>query len=96
LYTLGVLLYKFTMPLSNTLLALAAAAAPVSAVSQGFNYGSTFTSGAAKMQADFEADFKTAAGLQGTDGGFTSARFYTMIVSSNESEGEIVFPLCFF
>ena len=71
------------MTLSHVVLALAAAAAPASAVFSGFNYGSTFTDGSAKMQSDYESDFKTAAGLQGTDGEFTSARFYTMIVSFN-------------
>jgi glucan endo-1,3-beta-D-glucosidase len=69
------------MAISRNLLALVAAAAQANAAYQGFNYGSTFTDGSPKQQSDFEADFKTAAGLQGTDGGFTSARFYTMIVS---------------
>jgi glucan endo-1,3-beta-D-glucosidase len=47
---------------------------------QGFNYGSTFTGGAAKTQADFEAEFTAAKNLVGTSGAFTSARLYTMIV----------------
>jgi hypothetical protein len=49
-------------------------------VYQGFNYGSTFTSGAAKVQSDFEAEFTAAQNLVGTSGAFTSARLYTMIV----------------
>jgi glucan endo-1,3-beta-D-glucosidase len=84
------------MAISRNLLALVAAASQASAVYQGFNYGSTFTTGAAKQQSDFESDFKTAAGLQGTDGGFTSARFYTMIVScrcNHHASGPSVSPL---
>ncbi|KAL6861088.1 glycoside hydrolase family 17, beta-1,3-endoglucanase [Trichoderma novae-zelandiae] len=67
------------MPSSSTLLALATAISAVNAAYQGFNYGSTFTNNQPKAQADFEAEFKTAAGLDGTDGAFTSARLYTMI-----------------
>lgn len=67
------------MPSINSLLTMAAAAGSASAAFQGFNYGSTFTDGSAKAQSDFENEFNTAAGLQGTDGGFTSARLYTMI-----------------
>ncbi|PTB63948.1 glycoside hydrolase family 17 protein, partial [Trichoderma citrinoviride] len=58
---------------------LATAISAVNAAYQGFNYGSTFTNGQPKAQSDFEAEFKTAAGLDGTDGAFTSARLYTMI-----------------
>ncbi|QIX00265.1 hypothetical protein AMS68_005782 [Peltaster fructicola] len=60
---------------TTSLLALAGSA---SAAIQGFNYGSTFTSGAAKAQSDFEAEFSRAQTLQGTSG-WTSARLYTMI-----------------
>ncbi|KAK4061197.1 uncharacterized protein Triagg1_10369 [Trichoderma aggressivum f. europaeum] len=67
------------MPSSSTLLTLATAISAVNAAYQGFNYGSTFTNGQPKAQTDFEAEFKTAAGLDGTDGAFTSARLYTMI-----------------
>lgn len=70
------------MPSSASLVALAAAASTANAAFQGFNYGATFSDGALKSQSDFEAEFKTAAGLQGTDGAFTSARLYTMIVSA--------------
>ncbi len=70
------------MPSSSSLLAFAAAASTASAAFQGFNYGSTFNDGSLKVQADYEADFKTAAGLDGTDGHFTSARLYTMVVST--------------
>ncbi|RQM08093.1 hypothetical protein DH86_00000532 [Scytalidium sp. 3C] len=65
---------------TSTLLSLVASAASASAtVYQGFNYGNTFTDGSAKNQADFEAEFKTAKNLVGTNGAFTSARLYTMI-----------------
>lgn len=40
---------------------------------KGFNYGSTFTNGAVKQQADFQAEFSQAQALQGAPG-FTSAR----------------------
>ena len=70
------------MPSSGTLLSLAAAASTANAAFQGFNYGATFTDGAIKAQSDFEAEFKTAASLDGTDGAFNSARLYTMIVST--------------
>ena len=62
----------------STLFGLAGAIASVQAVSQGFNYGSSFTDGSAKQSSDFEAEFKRAQTLQGTSG-WTSARLYTMI-----------------
>ncbi|KZZ94156.1 GPI-anchored cell wall beta-1,3-endoglucanase EglC [Moelleriella libera RCEF 2490] len=58
---------------------MAAAISGASAAFQGFNYGSTFTNGVAKTQSDFEAEFKTAAGLDGTKGAFKSARLYTTV-----------------
>ncbi|KAL7949911.1 glycoside hydrolase family 17 protein [Trichoderma barbatum] len=64
---------------SSTLVTLATAVSAVNAAYQGFNYGSTFTNGQPKGQDDFEAEFKTAAGLEGTGGAFTGARLYTMI-----------------
>lgn len=62
------------------LAAFAAAVSPATATYQGFNYGSTFTDGSAKQQSDFEAEFKNAQGLDGTNGAFSSARLYTMVV----------------
>ena len=56
-------------------------AATARAAFQGFNYGNVFTDGQLKAQSDFEAEFKTAQGLQRTNGAFNSARLYTMIVS---------------
>jgi hypothetical protein len=64
----------------HTVTVLTALVSVASAAKLGFNYGSTFTSGAAKMQSDFEAEFTTAANLKGTKG-WTSARLYTMVVS---------------
>lgn len=61
-----------------TILSLAASVAPALAVYKGFNYGSTFTDGSSKAQADYENEFNAAKGLVGTSG-FTSARLYTMI-----------------
>lgn len=66
------------------LLALAAYISAVTAASQGFNYGSTDTNGNAKTEADFIASFKTAKALVGTNGAFTSARLYTMLVRSHK------------
>ncbi|KAK3487829.1 glycoside hydrolase superfamily [Neurospora hispaniola] len=64
----------------SQLVALAATLSTVMGAYQGFNYGSSFTNGAAKQQPDFEAEFRTAQGLVGAPaGGFTSARLYTMI-----------------
>jgi glucan endo-1,3-beta-D-glucosidase len=64
----------------SSLVALAVAS-PALAAYQGFNYGSTFTSGAAKVQSDFEAEFKTSQGLISAPGVFNSARLYTTVVS---------------
>jgi glucan endo-1,3-beta-D-glucosidase len=64
----------------SSLVALVAAS-PALAAYQGFNYGSTFTTGAAKVQSDFEAEFKTSQGLINAPGVFNSARLYTTVVS---------------
>lgn len=75
------------MPSARVILAALAAAAVAATmvgadpVYQGFNYGATFNDGSIKAQSDFEAEFAAAAKLAGTDGAFTSARLYTMIVS---------------
>ena len=62
-----------------------AAASTASAAFQGFNYGNVFTDGRLKLQSDFEAEFKAAQGLEGTDGAFNSARLYTMVVRLEHS-----------
>ena len=73
--------------LTASLFALAASLSTTSAAAlQGFNYGSTFTNGAPKMQADFQSEFSTAKNLVGTSG-FTSARIYTAVVSEDLSDG---------
>lgn len=55
------------------------AASPALAAYAGFNYGSTFTTGAAKVQSDFESEFTTAQGLISAPTVFNSARLYTMV-----------------
>lgn len=62
-------------------LALAVATSPALGAYVGFNYGSTFTNGAIKAQADFEAEFKAAQALVTAPQTFSSARLYTMVVS---------------
>lgn len=69
------------MPSPSKILGVAAAATGASAAFQGFNYGATFADGRLRVQSDFESMFEAAQGLAGTDGAFTSARLYTMIVS---------------
>lgn len=64
---------------SSGLVALAGTISTAAAAYQGFNYGSTFTTGAAKQQSDFEAEFSNAQGLIGAPGVFNSARLYTTI-----------------
>ncbi|KAI1267151.1 glycoside hydrolase family 17, beta-1,3-endoglucanase [Xylariaceae sp. FL1019] len=65
--------------------ALLLALASVASAKLGFNYGSTFTTGAAKQQSDFENEFTTAANLKGASG-FTSARLYTMVQAGSASD----------
>ncbi|KAI0905534.1 glycoside hydrolase family 17 protein [Ustulina deusta] len=69
----------------HTIALFMALASVASATKLGFNYGSTFTTGAAKMQSDFEAEFTTAANLKGTKG-WTSARLYTMVQGGTASD----------
>ncbi|UNI15929.1 Glucan endo-1,3-beta-D-glucosidase [Purpureocillium takamizusanense] len=45
----------------------------------GFNSGATKADRSAKFKADFEAEFKTAQGLEGAPGTFNSVRLYTNI-----------------
>lgn len=61
------------MMLSRSLVALALSSSTASAVVyQGFNYGAS---------TDWNKLFSLAKSLAGTDGAFTSARLYTMVVS---------------
>ncbi|KAL9103085.1 MAG: hypothetical protein Q9163_001852, partial [Psora crenata] len=68
------------MHLSSFLSLAAASVATVSAqVSQGFNYGSTYSDGVTPITlAEYEAQFNAAKNLVGTSG-FSSARIYTLI-----------------
>ncbi|KAJ6788303.1 hypothetical protein PWT90_07731 [Aphanocladium album] len=59
---------------SSSILALATAVTGATAAFTGFNYDNK-----GKNQQSFEAEFKNAQGLDGTNGVFTSARLYTMI-----------------
>ncbi|KAM3499101.1 hypothetical protein MY10362_007614 [Beauveria mimosiformis] len=62
------------MPSSASILTLAAAVTGATAAFQGFNVESK-----GQTQQTFEAEFRTAQNLEGTNGGFNSARLYTMI-----------------
>ena len=68
------------MAAPTRLAALAAFFSSTLAAFQGFNYGSVLPGGGSGV-SDFEAAFKTAQGLAGTNGAFSSARLYTTIVS---------------
>lgn len=70
----------------------------VFAVPQGFNYAANFQDGTAKQQSDFKTEFTNAKSLAGTDGAFTSARIYTMIVSHFRSQVKLCGGIndCFF
>lgn len=59
---------------------LALAAPPAMGAYVGFNYGATFTTGAVKVQSDYETEFKAAQALVSAPQTFSSARLYTMIV----------------
>lgn len=80
------------MPSTSTYVALAGAVASAQAAFQGFNYGNTFTDGSIKAQSDYESEFKNAAGLEGTNGAFNSARLYTMIQGGSTSDPNQAIP----
>lgn len=64
----------------SSVAALAASVATVSAqASRGFNYGAANTDRSAVTQDQFEARFRAAQDLDGTDSAFTSARLFTTI-----------------
>lgn len=79
----------------TTLLTLATTAllpgAGASAVT-GFNSASTRADGTPKTQADFEAEFRLAAGLQGAPEPFTSVRLYTNIQGGTTNDPVSAFP----
>lgn len=66
--------------LSSTAI-LALVVSPSMGAYVGFNYGATFTTGAVKVQSDYETEFKAAQALVSAPQTFSSARLYTMIVS---------------
>lgn len=61
---------------SLSLLALAGAVAAQQ--TRGFNYGALYADQTARLQPDWEADFRAAQDLPG-DNDFTSARLFTMV-----------------
>jgi glucan endo-1,3-beta-D-glucosidase len=70
---------------------IAAGVAAIGAAAQGSNYlgfntGATLADRSAKFKADFVAEFKTAAKLNGAPGKFNSARLYTNIQAYSEEE----------
>ncbi|ATY65116.1 GPI-anchored cell wall beta-1,3-endoglucanase [Cordyceps militaris] len=75
------------MPSSSSILALATAITGATAAFTGFNYESK-----GKDQAGFEAEFKNAQGLDGTNGIFNSARLYTMIQDGTVSDPITAIP----
>jgi glucan endo-1,3-beta-D-glucosidase len=58
----------------------------------GFNSGATIDDGKAKQQSDFESEFKTAQGLQGSPGSFNSVRLYTNVQSGTTDTPISAFP----
>jgi glucan endo-1,3-beta-D-glucosidase len=70
--------------------ALAAAGALASGVSAenylGFNSGATLADRSAKFKADFEAEFKTAQGLENAPGTFNAVRLYTNIQAYSQDD----------
>lgn len=70
--------------------ALAAAGALASGASAenylGFNSGSTKADRSAKVKADFEAEFKTAQGLENAPGTFNAVRLYTNIQAGSTTD----------
>lgn len=58
----------------------------------GFNSGSTHGSGAAKVESDFEKEFKTAQNLAGAPGDFNAVRLYTNIQGASTADPIEAFP----
>jgi glucan endo-1,3-beta-D-glucosidase len=52
----------------------------------GFNSGSTLPDHSAKFKADFEAEFKTAQGLENAPGTFNAVRLYTNIQAYSQDD----------
>lgn len=75
-----------------SLLTLAVAAGSAQATFTGFNYGNLRADGSVKAQADYEAEFKAAANLPGTNGIFRSGRIYTMIQGGTPNSPNAAIP----
>jgi len=58
----------------------------------GFNSGATDDTGKAKMQSDFENEFKAAKSLQGAPGNFTTIRLYSNIQAYTNDTPIAAFP----
>ena len=73
--------YPLSAIVAGALLAQNAAAAIA-----GFNSGATLADGSVKKLADFEAEFKAAAGLKGAPTSFNSVRLYTMVQGGTQND----------
>lgn len=73
--------YSLSTILTGAFLTQSAAAAIA-----GFNSGSTLADGSIKQLADFEAEFKAAAGLKGAPTSFNAVRLYTMVQGGTQSD----------
>ncbi|CRK18141.1 hypothetical protein BN1708_012256 [Verticillium longisporum] len=58
----------------------------------GFNSGATKADSKAKVESDFEDEFKTAQGLRGSPGLFNSVRLYTMVQAGTTNNPISAFP----
>jgi len=76
---------RFTSTIAAGIAAVGAAAADGSNY-LGFNSGATLADRSAKFKADFAAEFKTAAKLNGAPGKFNSARLYTNIQAYSQED----------
>lgn len=76
------------MHLTSTLVAstLALGASAAGSNYLGFNSGATLPDRSAKFKKDFEAEFKTAQGLNGAPGTFNSVRLYTNIQAYSQDD----------
>jgi hypothetical protein len=75
--------YRHQQTMRSSLIAVAASVATASAAIQGFNYGAAKTDGSFLFEADYKEKFSAAKNLPGASG-FSSARLYTMIVSTRQ------------
>lgn len=80
----------------TTALALAATAVGTALAQNpvvlGFNSGATDDTGKAKMQSDFETEFKAAKSMQGAPGNFSAIRLYSNIQAYTNNTPIAAFP----